>query len=183
MRRSKRRRERASGAEELQVAPIMNLFVAIVQLLLLSAVFVSVTSIELGAPVQSELPQRADDFALVLRITGRDWWVEARGTSPLQVAKGDADTLLRALDTLHAAHPQHTSVLVACEASVAYAEVVRVLDLAALAGFADCALVGAPGAAAAGGSAASGSSGSVSPASVSPASGSRASVSQVGESS
>lgn len=149
-RRGESRRARATGAEELNVAPLMNLFVSIVPLLLLSAVFVSVASIELGAPVASQVPQRADEFALLVRVTTRGWWVEARGAEPVQVPSGDASSLLQALDAVHALHPRHTSVLVSCEEAVPYAEVVRVLDAASLAGFVDCALVGA-GSPAAGG--------------------------------
>jgi biopolymer transport protein ExbD len=120
----------------------MNLFVAIVPLLLLSAVFVSVTSIDLGTAGRSDAPQEENDFQLILRVTPGAWWVDARGETSTRVDKGDSDGLLGVLDTLHAAHPEHTSVLVACANDVEYSEVVAVLDMAALAGFADCALVG-----------------------------------------
>jgi biopolymer transport protein ExbD len=120
----------------------MNLFVAIVPLLLLSAVFVSVSSIDLGTPGRNEVPDQESDFQLILRVTPSAWWVDARGEATSRVDKGDDDALLDILDALHAAYPGHTSVLVACADDVEYSEVVAVLDVAALAGFADCALVG-----------------------------------------
>ncbi len=120
----------------------MNLFVAIVPMLLLSAVFVSLAGIELSLPQASAAPQQAADFVLALRISETGWQVDARGEPPVPLEKGDTHGLLQVLERLHAAHPEHTSVLVACTEAVPYAEVVQVLDLAALAGFADCALAG-----------------------------------------
>lgn len=142
MRRSTRRKSRNTGAEDLNVAPLMNLFVAIVPMLLMSAVFVSLAGIELSLPQASAAPQQAADFMLALRITESGWQVDARGEASVRLEKGDGNGLLQALEALHAAHPEHSSVLVACTETVPYAEVVQVLDLAALAGFPDCALAG-----------------------------------------
>ena len=142
MRRSRRRRRRDAAVADLNVAPLMNLFVAIVPMLLLSAVFVSMAGIELSMPALSEVPQKPSDFVLALHLTPEAWRVEARGEDSLQLPHGDVAGLLRALEDLHAAHPEHTSVLVACSASVSYADVVQVLDVAAVAGFSDCALSG-----------------------------------------
>ncbi len=142
MRRSRRRRQRNTGAEDVDVGPLMNLFVAIVPMLLLSAVFVSISAIELSMPAAGSVPQKRDDFVLALRITPEDWWVEARGRGPERLARGDTAALLQRLEDLHAEHPEHTSVIVACAEAVEYDEVVQVLDVAALAGFVDCALAG-----------------------------------------
>jgi len=149
----KKRRSRQVSAEELNVAPLMNLFVAIVPLLLLSAVFVSVSSIDLSAPTRSESASQPDDFVLAVRITPENWWVDARGDGSVAVERHDTETLWSVLDQHHQERPEHTSVLVACAENVEYEEVIRVLDVATLAGFPDCALVGmdaAPAAQAAG---------------------------------
>lgn len=139
----KRGRERNTNAEELNVTPLMNLFVAIVPLLLLSAVFVSLASIDLSTPTRSQAPRSQGDFVLAVRVTARNWWVDARGEGSVRLEKGDSEGLLQVLAAQQAAHPTHTSLLLACEDSVEYEEVVNVLDVAALAGFPDCALVGA----------------------------------------
>lgn len=146
MRRRKDKRNRNTSAEELNVTPLMNLFVAIVPLLLLSAVFVSVASIDLATATSGEVPQQASQFTLALRVTSHAWYVDARGSESVQLDKGDTDNLLRVLDAVRAEHPDHTSVLVICSQNIEYAEVVQVLDIAALAGFADCALAGLGGA-------------------------------------
>jgi biopolymer transport protein ExbD len=138
----KKRRSRQVSAEELNVAPLMNLFVAIVPLLLLSAVFVSISSIDLSAPTRSESVSSPDDFVLAVRITPQNWWVDARGAGSVAVERNDTDTLWSVLDQQHRARPEHTAVLVACAEHVEYEEVIRVLDVATLAGFPDCALVG-----------------------------------------
>jgi biopolymer transport protein ExbD len=138
----KKRRSRQVSAEELNVAPLMNLFVAIVPLLLLSAVFVSISSIDLSAPTRSEPLEQVDDFVLAVRVTPQNWWVDARGESSVAVERNDTETLWRVLDQHHRQRPSHTSVLVACAERVEYDEVIRVLDVATLAGFPDCALVG-----------------------------------------
>jgi hypothetical protein len=103
----------------------MNLFVAIVPMLLLSAVFVSISAIELSMPKAGSVPQQRDDFVLALRITSADWWVEARGQGPERLARGDTAALLQRLEALHAEHPEHTSVIVACAEAVEYDEVDR----------------------------------------------------------
>jgi biopolymer transport protein ExbD len=120
----------------------MNLFVAIVPLLLLSAVFVSLSSIDLSAPTRSLQASQPDDFVLAVRITPQNWWVDARGEGSLAVERDDAEALHAILRKHHERRPEHTSVLVACDDEVVYDEVIRVLDVATLAGFPDCALVG-----------------------------------------
>lgn len=147
MRRRHAKRTRNTGAEELNVTPLMNLFVAIVPLLLLSAVFVSVASIDLATATSGAVPQQESSFTLALRLTPEAWYVDARGRDSLQLERGDADNLLRALDQVRLEHPEHSSVLVVCADAIEYSEVVQVLDVAALAGFADCALAGWDGAA------------------------------------
>lgn len=142
MRRRRDRNVRNTGAEELNVTPLMNLFVAIVPLLLLSAVFVSVASIDLSTATGDNVPQEANQFTLALRVTARAWYVDARGSDSVQIDKGDVEALLRVLGRIRVEHPDHTSVLVVCAADIEYSEVVQVLDMAALAGFADCALAG-----------------------------------------
>ena len=142
MRRRREKRQRNTGAEELNVTPLMNLFVAIVPLLLLSAVFVSVTSIDLATATSGEVPQKVSQFTLALRVTPNAWYVDARGSDSIRLEKGDGDGLLAVLDQVRAEHPDHTSVLVICAEDIEYSEVVQVLDVAALAGFADCALAG-----------------------------------------
>jgi len=123
------------------VAPLMNLFVAIVPLLLLSAVFVSLSSIDLSAPTRTEAAPQ-DDFVLAVRLTPQHWWVDARGESSVAVSRNDVAALHAVLDRHHQERPGHTSVLIACGPQVEYEEVIRVLDVATLAGFPDCALVG-----------------------------------------
>ncbi len=145
MRRNKDKRARNTGAEELNVTPLMNLFVAIVPLLLLSAVFVSVASIDLATATSGGVPQQASQFTLALRVTPSAWYVDARGSDTVQLEHGDTDGLLQTLDLVRAEHPDHTSILVICAKNTAYAEVVQVLDVAALAGFVDCALAGLGG--------------------------------------
>jgi biopolymer transport protein ExbD len=120
----------------------MNLFVAIVPLLLLSAVFVSLSSIDLSAPTRSQQASQPDDFVLAVRITPQNWWVDARGEGSLAVESDDVEALHAILWKHHERRPGHTSVLVACDDEVEYDEVIRVLDVATLAGFPDCALVG-----------------------------------------
>jgi biopolymer transport protein ExbD len=149
---SRKRRGWNAPAEELNLQPLMNLFVSIVPMLLLSAVFVSLSSIDLSVPQATvDAPQSPDDFVLAIRVSERQWLVDARGDATRPVPKGDTAALLAVLDAVHARKPEHSSALLVCADTVPYDEIVRVLDVAAVAGFPDCALAGldAPGAAAA----------------------------------
>lgn len=147
MRRRKDKRACRTGAEELNVTSLMNLFVAIVPLLLLSAVFLSVASIDLATATRGDVPRTAGQFTLALRVTPNAWYVDARGSEGVRFDNDDGDGLLRALEQVRTEHPDHTSVLVICTEDIEYSEVVQVLDVAALAGFADCVLAGMGGAA------------------------------------
>ncbi|NIW23997.1 MAG: hypothetical protein GWN29_05170, partial [Gammaproteobacteria bacterium] len=129
MRRRREKRARNTSAEELNVTPLMNLFVAIVPLLLLSAVFVSVASIDLATATSSDVPQKRGQFSLALRVTPSAWYVDARGSASVVLDKGDSDGLLEVLDRLRVEHPDHTSVLVVCAEDIEYSEVVAVLDV------------------------------------------------------
>jgi biopolymer transport protein ExbD len=147
---SRQRRVVSSNVEELNVQPLMNLFVAIVPMLLLSAVFVSLSSIDLSVPHETAAaPQAQDDFVLAIRVSERQWLVDARGETTRPVPKGDTAALLDVLRDMHALRPEHSSALLVCADTVPYDEIVQVLDVAAVAGFPDCALVGLDVAAAA----------------------------------
>jgi biopolymer transport protein ExbD len=83
-------RERARGAEDLDLLPLMNLFVVLVPMLLLSAVFLRISVLELALPGDSaaeSLPPAADPVAVTVRIEPARWVVEVEGEPPIVLAR------------------------------------------------------------------------------------------------
>jgi biopolymer transport protein ExbD len=158
--RRRARRKRGSGAvepEELNLLPLMSLFVALVPTLLYSAVFVPVSALGLdfpgtgGSATEAALP-------LTLRLTGATIGIEGvpERVYPTLARAADAagmvtpfpsdaarDTLARQLAEIRGLHPKAQGALLICSADVAYRDVVSVMDAVREAGLGSSTLLGA----------------------------------------
>ncbi len=152
LRTSARRRRRGHGeeTEELNLLPLMSLFVALVPTLLYSAVFVPVSALGIDFPgtggVASESP-----LALTVRLTettvgldGVPGQVHAqRDRSTPEAAAAAMDTLRLELDALHQAYPATRGAILVVSPLVPYRDVVAVMDQVREAGFGNSTLLGA----------------------------------------
>src|SRR5262245_51330442 len=147
-----RSRKKRGGAghepEELNLLPLMSLFVALVPALLYSAVFVPVSALGLDFPgtggAASESP-----LALAVRVTDSSYGIEGvpdstyapidRATDPAAAKAG-----LRAqLDGIHARYPTSGGAILVVSPQVPYRDVVQVMDEVREAGFGNSTLLGA----------------------------------------
>ncbi len=150
-RRSKRRRHRDSVVAEIELMPMLNVFISIIPLLLLSAAFVPVTVIKTTLPSDQaavvDTPETSLDLAIhihpaayQLEINGSI--VQSIARDPQARAGADAahDQLAQALRTLAATHPQNREVRIVSESSTHYEEIVEVMDVARTAGLPEASL-------------------------------------------
>ena len=145
--RRRSRSVRALAAAELDLMPLMNLFIAIIPLLLLSAVFVQVSVIKMGATGDPDAAAVANEAPLdvTVRVSAGAYVVEANGRLVQHIERPEASqaaraTLQEALAAIAAEHPDHKEVRIVAAPTTQYDEIIAVMDVARAAGLPDAAL-------------------------------------------
>jgi biopolymer transport protein ExbD len=132
----------------------MNIFIVLIPMLLLSAVFLEIRAIEMaggGSAATSREP--AESLDLAIRVTGEGYVITGAGLEPrvvrraapaagAPVAAATADELARALAEVVAAHPDNREVRIVAGARTRYDEIVTLMDIARAAGLPQAALEG-----------------------------------------
>jgi biopolymer transport protein ExbD len=136
----------------------MNVFIVLIPMLLMSAVFMEIRVIEMSQPhagAATAVQPVAAPIELSLRVLGDTYVLSGRGIPPMTFARrfapGPAGTLDRttsdqltaALAQLVAAHPGNKEIRIVAESRTRYQEIVSLMDLARAAGLPESALVGA----------------------------------------
>ena len=153
-----RRRGKKNGSSnepaELNLLPLMSLFVALVPTLLYTAVFVPVTAIGLDFPGTGGVAA-ADQIPITVRLTDSTLALEGIPDRLYQPhdRRGEAawtaavDTLAMELGEVHSLHPSARGALLVVSPDVTYLDVVRVMDVVREKGLGNSTLLGAAGAA------------------------------------
>ena len=142
-RRSMGRSFRELVENDLDIMPLMNLFVALIPMLLISAVFLNVTVIEMETPpdgTAAAADQKADE-PLHLAVTIRDDYFVVEGNKlPKSVIdrreENPEDALSTALVAIVAAHPANRDVMIISAADTRYNDIISVMDITRAAGLA-----------------------------------------------
>ena len=155
------RRSRAGKtdiAQELELMPMLNVFISIIPLLLLSAAFVQLAVIPAGLPgVAGAAAAAGADTPLAIAIVLRADTYEVRangavaGTVARPAAAGHDDAaavtarkqLGELLAGIAAAHPGTTTVRIVADGATRSAELIDVMDVSRGAGLPDAALADA----------------------------------------
>lgn len=158
----KRARGKTEVSQELELMPMLNVFISIIPLLLLSAAFVQLAVIPTGfstdaaaavAAVGEEAP-----LALTIVMRSDSYVVQAQGVVASTIACAAADAhdaparvaarqqLRDALATLAAAEPRYRSVRIVAQGTTRYEDIIDVMDVARAAGLPEAALADAQGA-------------------------------------
>ncbi|MCP4573436.1 MAG: hypothetical protein GY838_13855 [bacterium] len=135
---------------DLDIMPLMNLFVALIPMLLISAVFLNVTVIEMNAPPEGmadDQEQKAVE-PLHLAVTIREdfFVIEGNKLDKSVIDRRDDDpesALAAALAAVVAAHPGNRDVMIISEARTRYDEIITVMDVSRAAGLPSASLLGA----------------------------------------
>ena len=151
-RRQKRRRHRDTVASEIELMPMLNVFISIIPLLLLSAAFVPVTVIKTTLPSDQAavVENQNTPLDLAIHIHPSSYQLEVSGSiiqSIARGAKGDEaaatrvkDELKQALQGIAAAHSAEREVRIVSEPRTRYEEIVEVMDVARGAGLPEASL-------------------------------------------
>lgn len=133
----------------------MNVFIVLIPMLLMSAVFIEIRVIEMSLPAAAQAAQPpAESLDLVIRILPDAYVVEGNGlaseTIPIAIpaaagapAAMPAHPLTQALARIVADHPGSTEVRIVAGAATRYQAIVTTMDLARAAGLSQVALEGA----------------------------------------
>lgn len=127
-------------AEDLNTMPLMNLFVALIPMLLISAVFLNVTVIDMDGPPADASETAADErepLGLEVFITDAEFVVAGHGIESLVVARNleDADAQLTAgLSGIARRYPENQDVAIVSQPETRYDDIIAVMDIARDAG-------------------------------------------------
>lgn len=146
-RRHRGRSSRTHVAADLELLPLMNIFIVLIPMLLLSAVFVEVRAIEMAAPRVSEAADAAvrPTLDLAIGVSDAGWVVRGDGIAEVRVARpadGSLVPLVEALRQITAQHPDEKAVRIVSQPGTRYEELVSLLDAARAAGLPDASLMG-----------------------------------------
>ena len=152
MRRRNRRGYRQFIESDLEIMPLMNLFVALIPMLLISAVFVNVTVIDMKLPTDTSDAQAVSNTqkALNLAVTIRDdhFVVEGRKLRKQVVAREaeDADSQLGLiLVGIKQQYPDNEEIMIISQSRTLYEDIILVMDVSRESGMGSVSLLGEPG--------------------------------------
>jgi len=150
MRANTRRSYRNIIENDLEIMPLMNLFVALIPMLLISAVFLNVTVIDMSAPPDAS--DAADNGGkkenLALAVTIRDGYfvVEGSRIAKRVIARTDEDADLRLADALTdvaARFPDNENIMIISQPHTLYTDIITVMDISRESGLPSVSLLGA----------------------------------------
>jgi biopolymer transport protein ExbD len=142
----KRRTFRNVVAGDLDTLPFMGLFVVLIPMLLLSAVFLEITVVDLDLPDEDAAPPDTERFTVSVRILDEALVMEAKGWNPLTIpgkTEASLTALSEALGTVAARNPGHHAVTIISEPDTRYEEIISVMDVSREAGLGQVSLMGA----------------------------------------
>jgi biopolymer transport protein ExbD len=149
MRTSTRRGYRNIVEDDLELMPLMNLFVAMIPMLLISAVFLNVTVIDMKTPAdpsQANNNKKNENLLLAITIKPDYYVIEGRGVDKQVIVRKDPDApqkLSEALAGVVAAHPDNQDVMIISQPDTHYEDIIAVMDISRQRGLPGVALMGA----------------------------------------
>jgi biopolymer transport protein ExbD len=142
---------------DLELRPLMNVFIVLIPMLLMSAVFIEIRVIEMSLPTAPAETAPAASLDLVIRMLPDAYVVEGNGLESLTIPiaatvaaagaplNAASHPLTQALAGIVAAHPGTREVRIVAGTATRYQAIVTTMDLARAAGLSDVALEGAEG--------------------------------------
>lgn len=155
--RGRRKRKTLTVNTDLKLMPLMNIIIALIPMLLLSAVFIEVKIIETSLPRDTDAisaaakPPAMVPLDLAVHVRPNLYVIEGHGIEPLLIARkpGTAapdsvtmQQLTRVFQSIVATHPGTTEIRIVAEARTHYQEVISLMDAARAAGLLNPALEG-----------------------------------------
>jgi biopolymer transport protein ExbD len=143
-RNRRKKRHTKSIHSELELMPMLNVFIAIIPLLLLSAAFVPVTVIKTTLPATgAAVAVRDAPLDLAVVIQADRYVILLDGGELRTVLRSSPDPtaeMTAALKAFAASHPEHREVRIVSRSDTRYEEIIAVMDMARAAGLPEAAL-------------------------------------------
>jgi biopolymer transport protein ExbD len=141
-----RRSHRKFNEGELDLLPMMNVFIVLIPMLLTSAVFLKVTVIDTNVPNSAASASAAtENLSLAITIKDDYFVVEGKGIDAQVIARKDADAdarLAAALASVVVEHPGNQDVMIISEPKTRYQDIIAVMDISRASGLPSASLVG-----------------------------------------
>ena len=152
MRKRSRRGYRQLIESDLEIMPLMNLFVALIPMLLISAVFLKVSAIDMQLPGEDAQADAssisADALDLSVKIGDDAYVVQGRRLARQIVSRGNenAETKLSSiLQGIKHDHPDNEDLVIVSQPHTRYDDIVRVMDISRESGMGAISLLGDSG--------------------------------------
>jgi biopolymer transport protein ExbD len=151
-REKKRKSHREAVSAELELMPMLNVFITIIPLLLLSAAFVPVSVIKTTLPSSDAQPAEATESekvdvsvyirpdAYLIEFNGKITNTIARSGDAADASEAGQAELTEVLKEIAAAHPDHHDVTIYSLPTTRYEEIVQVMDISRAAGMPEASL-------------------------------------------
>lgn len=144
-----RRSFRQLVADELEILPMLNLFIALIPMLLISAVFLEVTVIDMHLPPADADAAAADaeGLGLTLALGGETWHLTGRGIADATLPAPPTGTQAwgELLGELSARHPDEGDIVIVSRPRTRYERIILAMDIAREAGWPRVSLYGESG--------------------------------------
>lgn len=150
MARHRIRKMRGIVEADLEIMPLMNLFVVLIPMLLLSAVFLELSVIHMSAPGGdgADTPE-TESLDLAVFITGESYRIEGNGIESAEIGRAARQDeiagaeLSARLQTIADEYPTNRAVRIVSLPTTHYDEIIEVMDRSREAGLPEAALQGA----------------------------------------
>ena len=151
-REKKRKSHREAVSAELDLMPMLNVFITIIPLLLLSAAFVPVSVIKTTLPSSDAQPAEAPETehvdlsvyvrpdAYIIEFNGQVTNTIARSGDAADTTEAAQAELSQVLKEIAAAHPDHHEVTIYSLPTTRYEEIIQVMDVSRAAGLPEASL-------------------------------------------
>ncbi len=129
-------RENKYEEDNLNITPVMNIFLILVPFLLLTAVFVRISILEFSLPTstqagEAQQPQR-NPVVTILAISEKGFELKTKGMKIPFIVKKEDDfdfqTLVEKLQKVKETHTQTEDIILAPQVSIKYDTIIKVMD-------------------------------------------------------
>lgn len=134
---------------DIEILPLMNLFIVLIPMLLLSAVFIEVSTVDMRLPgeANADEPERPKNpLNLSVLIAHDVYVVEGNHITTTRIERSDegADVALgEAIARIARAHPAEKNVRILSTPTTRYGDIIAVMDISREAGLPNAGLAGA----------------------------------------
>jgi len=145
--RRRKRSHRNAVEDDLEVLPLMNLFVVLIPMLLLSAVFLEMAVIRMNLPSEDAAPaaERKESLGLSIAIEESRWLLKGRRLEARAIdrtAENAVDVLRATLAEVTVRFPDDHDVVIVSQPHTRYDDIIEVMDVSRETGHGNVSLLG-----------------------------------------